>query len=104
MSQREAFDFIPMWDRWFQRVCVISILGDNQVSCSVEAFTRQFSKANVATPRPMTEVEKLRRAGFSEREVLEWVETALKTKRQQGMSDAALASYLFGDETRGSKQ
>jgi hypothetical protein len=97
MPGGEPLSFTPMWDRWFQRVCVVSFAGDNQVSCSMEGFTGQFSRSNEATPSPMSKVEQLRRAGFSEREVLEWVENELKAKRQQGMSDTTLAVYLFGD-------
>jgi hypothetical protein len=86
----------PVWDRWFQRVCVVSFVGDNRVSCSLDAFTGQFSKPQKEARRSLSQIEELREAGFSEREVLEWVEKELKAKRQQGMSDADLAVYLFG--------
>lgn len=107
MPGGEPLSFTPMWDRWFQRVCVVSFAGDNRISCSMETFTGQFEKSNEATPLPRSHIEQLRQAGFSEQEVLEWVEKELKTKRQQGMSDADLAVYLFGDvsrKTQGGKQ
>ena len=96
MPGGEPLSFTPMWDRWFQRVCVVSFAGDNRVSCSMEGFTGQFSKSKEATLRPMTKIEEARLAGYSERQILEHVEEQIKTKRRAGMSDADLAVYLFG--------
>jgi len=96
MPGGEPLSFSPMWDRWFQRVCIVSFAGDNRVSCSMEGFTGQFSKSKEATPRPMTKIEEARLAGFSEPEILEYVEEQIKTKRREGMSDADLAVSLFG--------
>ena len=92
----EPMGVSPVWDRWFQRVCVVSFAGDNRVSCSLDAFAGQFSKAQKDERSPLSRVEQLRQAGFAEREILEWVEKESKAKRQQGMSDVDLAIYLFG--------
>ncbi len=96
LSYGEDLKFQLVWDRWFQRVCVVSFAGANQVSCSMEAFTEQFPDSNNRTSIPLSDIERGRQAGFSELEILKYVEKELKDKRQEGMSDADLAVHLFG--------
>jgi len=96
MPGGEPFGFYTIWDRWLQRVCVISFVDDNRVSCSREAFQRQSSTPNEAKPRPMSKIEEMRQAGFSDLELLEYVEEQIKIKRREGMSDVDLAADIFG--------
>lgn len=96
MPGGDPLGFTPMWDRWFQRVCVVSFAGDNRLSCSMEEFRGQFAKSKEATLRPMTKIEEARLEGYSELEIFEAVEKQIKTKRREGMSDADLAVSLFG--------
>lgn len=100
LSERSNFDYSLVWDRWLQRVCVVPHAIESQVSCSLSALDRQLSDSPRDTSAPLTEVERARQAGFSELEVLEYVEKEIKVKRKQGMSDADLAAHLFGSGKR----
>jgi hypothetical protein len=79
----EGLGYTPVWDRWFQRVCTISFPGNNQVNCSVERFTNQFSEASQEPSDPMTQIEQARRASFSELEILQYIEQEIKTQRRK---------------------
>lgn len=92
----EPMSLTPMWDRWFQRVCIVSFAGENRLSCSMEGFTGQFAKSSESSSHSMTRTEELKRAGFSELEIMKYVEEQIKTKRREGMSDEDLAASLFG--------
>lgn len=96
MPGGDPLGFTPMWDRWFQRVCVVSFAGDNRLSCSMQAFRGQFAKSKEATLRPMTKLEEARLEGYSELEIMKYIEEQIKTKRHEGMSDADIAVSLFG--------
>jgi hypothetical protein len=96
MGSANNAQLATVWDRWLQRVCLISFLKDNRLSCSVDAFTKNVPAATGPTKGTFGTIEEMREAGFSEREILDWVDTEIKSKRQQGMSDEALAKHLFG--------
>lgn len=100
LSDRSNFDYSLVWDRWFQRVCVVPHSIESQVSCSLSELDQQLSDSPHDTSAPLTMVEETRRAGFSELEVLKYVEKEIKEKRKQGMSDADLAAHLFGSGKR----
>lgn len=62
----EGMQPVTVWDRWLHRVCIVSLSMDNKLLCSVD----EISALGEATSRK-AEVEKLRAAGFSDKEIEE---------------------------------
>jgi hypothetical protein len=54
-------------------------------------------KPTAEAPRRISKIEQARQAGFSELELFQYIESEIKNKRRQGMTDADLAVHILGD-------
>lgn len=77
MPGGETLKYSLLWDRWLQRVCVVSFVGDNKVNCSMETFATQFSKSSEEA-RQMSPIEEALKDGYTADEI----DTFLRGLRQ----------------------
>jgi hypothetical protein len=63
----------------------------------MDSFASQFGKPSGEALRPISKIEQARQAGYSELEIFQYLESEIKLKRQQGMTDADLPVHLLGD-------
>ena len=61
LAGTNAFQFIPVWDRWLHRICVVSLSLKNKMACSTEELTAVAEA--LETPKEKT-IRILRQGGF----------------------------------------
>jgi hypothetical protein len=94
------FRFVPVgrqgivavvWDRWLHRTCLAPAMRplDCTEASAVNADNPQISSDEISL------VEKARRAGFSELEILNDIESELAKSRKEGRSDETFAKEYF---------
>ena len=69
----EPASLLPLWDRWLHRVCFIVFADDNRLACSLESLGNKSEPAVSATVPLFQEVQALRQAGFSDKEIVDHI-------------------------------
>jgi hypothetical protein len=72
---------LEVWDRWRHRICIVA-MGYRKVGCTVEELqetvSEQTSTGKESTKQPHSlseQIQTLRAAGFSEKEIEEWIQS-----------------------------
>lgn len=73
-----------VWDRWRHRTCIVEF-GLRGVACTADEFreiaSQPASKGNENTKQPQSlheQIRALRAAGFSEKEIEDWIQSQKK--------------------------
>jgi hypothetical protein len=75
----DPMGYQPLWDRWLHRVCFQIFVDDNRLACSVNTLTGKQIAAESSMSTVAEEVQLMRSAGFTDKEIVEHV---LKPKPQ----------------------
>lgn len=81
---------MEVWDRWRHRICIVA-MGYRKVGCTADELQEMASKKTSTekegTKQPQSlnqQIQTLRAAGFSEKEIEEWVQGKKHQKKDPG--------------------
>ena len=86
---------VLVWDRWLHRLCLAIPTG---IECFSDIEHSESPPADPAKTASTSQIEIFQSAGFSDTEILEWVEGEIASYRNQNRDDEELARHLFGGE------